>query len=123
MPHGEADKLFTDGEPYERLMGCWSRVCRRKFLGWLNAPKALRWLAFGPFRVVFYDIRGKNDGRPRSKPLQRKSRTGRCDRESPAERGQRFPEADNDRPRDCRRVSYSRPKSDIGIGRENESRR
>src|SRR6266568_3167607 len=26
MPHGEPDKLFTDGEPYERLMGCWSRV-------------------------------------------------------------------------------------------------
>jgi SAM-dependent methyltransferase len=44
---GEADKLFTDGEAYERLMGRWSRVVGEAFLDWLNAPKNLRWLDVG----------------------------------------------------------------------------
>ena len=44
---GEADKLFTDGEAYERLMGRWSRIVGEAFLDWLNAPKSLRWLDVG----------------------------------------------------------------------------
>jgi ubiquinone/menaquinone biosynthesis C-methylase UbiE len=44
---GEADKLFTNGEAYERLMGRWSRVVSEAFLDWLNAPKNLRWLDVG----------------------------------------------------------------------------
>ena len=41
---GRADKLFTDGEAYERLMGRWSRLVGEIFLGWLDVPKGLRWL-------------------------------------------------------------------------------
>lgn len=44
---GEPDKLFTDGEAYERLMGRWSRVAAERFLDWLNPPKNLRWLDVG----------------------------------------------------------------------------
>ena len=44
---GEADKLFTDGEAYERMMGRWSRLVAEAFLDWLNAPKNLRWLDVG----------------------------------------------------------------------------
>ena len=44
---GEADKLFTDGNAYERLMGRWSRIVGRAFLDWLDAPKNLRWLDVG----------------------------------------------------------------------------
>jgi SAM-dependent methyltransferase len=44
---GQADKLFTDGEAYERLMGRWSRIVAEAFLDWLNAPKNLRWLDVG----------------------------------------------------------------------------
>jgi SAM-dependent methyltransferase len=43
----EADKLFTDGEAYERMMGRWSRIVAESFLDWLNAPKNLRWLDVG----------------------------------------------------------------------------
>jgi SAM-dependent methyltransferase len=43
----EPDKLFTDGEAYERLMGRWSRLVAEAFLDWLNAPKNLRWLDVG----------------------------------------------------------------------------
>jgi ubiquinone/menaquinone biosynthesis C-methylase UbiE len=43
----EAEKLFTDGEAYERLMGRWSRLVGRAFLEWLDAPKGLRWLDVG----------------------------------------------------------------------------
>jgi len=43
----EADKLFTDGEAYERLMGRWSRLVGEQFLDWLEAPKNLRWLDVG----------------------------------------------------------------------------
>src|SRR5262245_13492836 len=44
---GQADKLFTDGEAYERLMGRWSRLVGTAFLDWLDIPKGLRWLDVG----------------------------------------------------------------------------
>ena len=43
----EPDKLFTDGETYERLMGRWSRIVAAAFLDWLDAPTRLRWLDVG----------------------------------------------------------------------------
>jgi SAM-dependent methyltransferase len=43
----DADKLFTDGEAYERLMGRWSRRVAAPFLDWLDAPKNLTWLDVG----------------------------------------------------------------------------
>jgi ubiquinone/menaquinone biosynthesis C-methylase UbiE len=43
----EADRLFTDGEAYERLMGRWSRLVGEAFLDWLNVPQGLRWLDVG----------------------------------------------------------------------------
>src|SRR5205085_8632947 len=46
-PMSEADKLFTDGQGYERLMGRWSRIVAEAFLNWLNIPKNLRWLDVG----------------------------------------------------------------------------
>lgn len=44
---GQADKLFTDGEAYERMMGRWSRLVGEVFLDWLDIPKDLRWLDVG----------------------------------------------------------------------------
>jgi ubiquinone/menaquinone biosynthesis C-methylase UbiE len=44
---GKADKLFTDGEAYERLMGRWSRIVAEAFLDWLDAPRSLKWLDVG----------------------------------------------------------------------------
>ena len=44
---GQADKLFTDGEAYERLMGRWTRLVGEVFLDWLDVPKGLRWLDVG----------------------------------------------------------------------------
>jgi ubiquinone/menaquinone biosynthesis C-methylase UbiE len=44
---GQADKLFTDGEAYERLMGRWSRLVSEIFLDWLDVPNGLRWLDVG----------------------------------------------------------------------------
>jgi ubiquinone/menaquinone biosynthesis C-methylase UbiE len=44
---GQADKLFTDGAAYERLMGRWSRLVGEEFLDWLGIPKGLRWLDVG----------------------------------------------------------------------------
>ena len=38
----QADKLFTDGEAYERLMGRWTRLVGEVFLDWLDVPKGLR---------------------------------------------------------------------------------
>jgi len=43
----QADKLFTDGEAYERLMGRWTRLVGEVFLDWLDVPKGLRWLDVG----------------------------------------------------------------------------
>jgi SAM-dependent methyltransferase len=42
-----ADKLFTDGEAYERMMGRWSRLVSKAFLDWIDLPTALRWLDVG----------------------------------------------------------------------------
>ena len=44
---GSGDKLFTDGEAYERMMGRWSRLAGETFLDWLDVPKGLRWLDVG----------------------------------------------------------------------------
>ncbi len=44
---GQADKIFTDGEAYERLMGRWSRLVGEAFLAWLDVPIGLRWLDVG----------------------------------------------------------------------------
>lgn len=41
------DKLFTDGEAYERFMGRWSRLVAEAFLDWLNVPNDLIWLDVG----------------------------------------------------------------------------
>ena len=41
------EKLFTDGQAYERLMGRWSRLVAKTLLGWLGAPARLRWLDVG----------------------------------------------------------------------------
>jgi SAM-dependent methyltransferase len=46
-PMSKPDKLFTDGEAYERLMGRWSRLVAKAFLDWLNAPNNLTWLDVG----------------------------------------------------------------------------
>jgi ubiquinone/menaquinone biosynthesis C-methylase UbiE len=43
----EPDKLFTDGEVYERLMGRWSRIVAETFLAWLKLPRNLSWLDVG----------------------------------------------------------------------------
>jgi ubiquinone/menaquinone biosynthesis C-methylase UbiE len=43
----QADKVFTDGESYERLMGRWSRLVGEGFLDWLDVPIGLRWLDVG----------------------------------------------------------------------------
>lgn len=44
---GRADRLFADGEAYERFMGRWSRLVGESFLEWLDAPRGLRWLDVG----------------------------------------------------------------------------
>jgi len=44
---GSADKLFTDGEAYECMMGRWSRLVGETFLDWLDVPRGLRWLDVG----------------------------------------------------------------------------
>ncbi len=43
----EADRLFTDGAAYKRLMGRWSRLVGEAFLDWLDIPPGLRWLDVG----------------------------------------------------------------------------
>ena len=42
-----ADRLFSDGEVYERLMGRWSRLVGKAFLAWLDPAKRLQWLDVG----------------------------------------------------------------------------
>jgi ubiquinone/menaquinone biosynthesis C-methylase UbiE len=44
---GQTEKIFTDGEAYERLMGRWSRLVGEGFLDWLDVPIGLRWLDVG----------------------------------------------------------------------------
>jgi SAM-dependent methyltransferase len=43
----KSDKLFTDGEAYERLMGRWSRRVAETFLDWVDVPNNLGWLDVG----------------------------------------------------------------------------
>jgi SAM-dependent methyltransferase len=43
----EAERLFSDGQAYERLMGRWSRLVGASFLNWLDLPRGLRWLEVG----------------------------------------------------------------------------
>jgi len=44
---GENEKLFTDGEAYEKRIGRWSRLVGETFLDWLAVPKGMRWLDVG----------------------------------------------------------------------------
>ena len=53
---GEGEKLFTDGEAYERHMGRWSRIVGEAFLDWLAAPKGLRWLDVGCGNGAFIEV-------------------------------------------------------------------
>jgi hypothetical protein len=50
---GEADRLFTDGQTCERLMGRWSRIAGQTFLDWLDAPRNLKWLDVGSGNGAF----------------------------------------------------------------------
>ena len=52
----QADKLFTDGEAYERLMGRWSRLVGDVFLDWLDVPNDLRWLDVGCGNGAFTEV-------------------------------------------------------------------
>jgi ubiquinone/menaquinone biosynthesis C-methylase UbiE len=52
----ENEKLFTDGNAYERRMGRWSRIVGEAFLDWLAVPKGLRWLDVGCGNGVFTEV-------------------------------------------------------------------
>lgn len=52
----ENEKLFTDGEAYERRMGRWSRMVGEAFLEWLAIPKGLRWLDVGRGNHAFTEV-------------------------------------------------------------------
>lgn len=52
----DADKLFTDGEAYERLMGRWSRLVGEQFLDWLDTAKNLNWLDVGCGNGAFTEV-------------------------------------------------------------------
>jgi 2-polyprenyl-3-methyl-5-hydroxy-6-metoxy-1,4-benzoquinol methylase len=52
----ENEKLFTDGEAYERRMGRWSRMVGEAFLEWLAIPKGLRWLDVGCGNHAFTEV-------------------------------------------------------------------
>ena len=43
----EAGQMFSDGKTYERMMGRWSKLVGRIFLGWLGAPKRFHWVEIG----------------------------------------------------------------------------
>jgi ubiquinone/menaquinone biosynthesis C-methylase UbiE len=43
----EAGAMFSDGKVYERMMGRWSKLVGREFLGWLDAAKNLKWIEVG----------------------------------------------------------------------------
>lgn len=52
----DAGILFNDGMAYERSMGRWSRVAGEQFVGWLGAPKGLRWLDVGCGNGAFTEV-------------------------------------------------------------------
>jgi ubiquinone/menaquinone biosynthesis C-methylase UbiE len=53
---GDDQKLFIDGEAYERRMGRWSRVAGEAFLQWLAVPKGLSWLDVGCGTGAFTEL-------------------------------------------------------------------
>jgi SAM-dependent methyltransferase len=52
----DAEKLFTDGEAYEKRMGRWSRIVGEVFLDWLDTPKGLRWIDVGCGNGAFTEV-------------------------------------------------------------------
>jgi SAM-dependent methyltransferase len=48
VPHTPAtDDRWERGDPYEHYIGRWSRRIAPRFLAWLGAPQAMRWLDVG----------------------------------------------------------------------------
>jgi SAM-dependent methyltransferase len=52
----EVKITFDAAEDYERYMGRWSRAIGEKFLRWLDAPKAARWLDVGCGTGAFSEL-------------------------------------------------------------------
>ncbi len=52
----EEPNLFRDGQAYERMMGRWSHLVGEKFLDWLDAPAALRWIDVGCGNGAFTEV-------------------------------------------------------------------
>ena len=52
----DGEKLFNDGEAYERRMGRWSRIVGEVFLDWLAVPKGLRWIDVGCGNGAFTEV-------------------------------------------------------------------
>jgi ubiquinone/menaquinone biosynthesis C-methylase UbiE len=48
--------VFTDGEAYERMMGCWSRVAGETFLDWIAPATGLSWLDVGCGNGAFTEL-------------------------------------------------------------------
>jgi SAM-dependent methyltransferase len=52
----EARVTFDAAEDYERFMGAWSRAIGERFLAWLGAPRAARWLDVGCGTGAFSEL-------------------------------------------------------------------
>ena len=52
----EARIAFDAAEDYERFMGAWSRAIGERFLAWLGAPRAARWLDVGCGTGAFSEL-------------------------------------------------------------------
>ncbi len=52
----EAPVTFDAARDYERFMGAWSRAIGERFLAWLGAPRAARWLDVGCGTGAFSEI-------------------------------------------------------------------
>lgn len=52
----EVKITFDAADDYERFMGRWSRAVGEKFLPWLDAPKAARWLDVGCGTGAFSEL-------------------------------------------------------------------
>lgn len=48
--------VFTDGDAYERMMGCWSRVAGETFLDWIAPAAGMRWLDVGCGNGAFTEL-------------------------------------------------------------------